>query len=127
MGTFGGAITINSPDWDRSVLSTSTVSATASAHNIKPFVIIVSNSFSNNMAYFSGNAIYIRNTQRSTDLTNICGSAWLDSNTFTNNIGTKKHNGGAVTASCKYLSDINHEDYHHTSSIYIADVIATGD
>ena len=47
VGTFGGAITINSPNWQE---------------GITPYVAIINNQFSNNMAYFSGNAIYIRST-----------------------------------------------------------------
>jgi hypothetical protein len=47
IGTFGGAITVNSPDWKNGDM---------------PHVVIVNNQFSGNMAYFSGNAIYIRTT-----------------------------------------------------------------
>ena len=47
IGTFGGAIKINSPNF---------------LAGKEPYVIIVDNTFFNNMAYFSGNAIYIRNT-----------------------------------------------------------------
>ena len=46
IGTFGGAITINSPDWNQGK---------------QPHVLIKRNSFTQNMAYFGGNAIYIRN------------------------------------------------------------------
>ena len=48
MGTFGGAVTINSPDWKQ---------------GDSPFVVITNNNFTNNFAYFSGNAIYFRNTK----------------------------------------------------------------
>ena len=47
IGLFGGAITINSPDW---------------RYN-KAVNIILNNKFTQNMAYLSGNAIYIRNTK----------------------------------------------------------------
>jgi hypothetical protein len=45
IGTFGGAISINSPNF---------------AFGKLPFVAIRDNQFMNNMAYFSGNAIYIQ-------------------------------------------------------------------
>ena len=48
IGTFGGAISINS------------INKQASS---SPVIIIQSNTFNNNMAYFSGNAIYIRMTK----------------------------------------------------------------
>ncbi len=47
IGTFGGAIAINSPDWNKGK---------------QPHIIIRQNMFDGNMAYFSGNAIYIRST-----------------------------------------------------------------
>jgi len=45
IGTFGGAVTINGQDW---------------SNGEAPVVLIANNSFENNMAYFSGNAIYVR-------------------------------------------------------------------
>jgi hypothetical protein len=60
------------------------------------------------MAYFSGNAIYIRFTKKSSDLTGICGGGILLSyNTFTNNIGMKSHNGGAVSIVCEDVAGIS--------------------
>lgn len=44
----GGAITINSPNWQN--------------NKTAPNVVITKSTFSNNMAYFSGNAIYIKNS-----------------------------------------------------------------
>ena len=44
IGTFGGAISINSPDF---------------VHSTEPYIIINGNSFEQNMAYLSGNAIYV--------------------------------------------------------------------
>ena len=85
IGTFGGAITINSPDWLTGNM---------------PYVVIANNNFRNNMAYFSGNAIYIRNTKRYNKQVEICAGVFLQLNTFTHNIGLKIHNGGAVSAYC---------------------------
>lgn len=52
IGTFGGAISINSPDW---------------IGGRQPHIVIKGNMFQGNMAYFSGNAIYIRNTLYDSD------------------------------------------------------------
>jgi hypothetical protein len=55
------------------------------------------------MAYFSGNAIYIRNTMAKGtgySLMNAkwaCGGINMIENIFINNIGMKVHNGGAVS------------------------------
>ena len=85
IGTFGGAITINSPDWRQGK---------------QPHIIIKNNMFSKNMAYFSGNAIYIKSTLSLSGLNNktICAGANIIDNTFVNNIGMKVHNGGAISA-----------------------------
>ena len=57
------------------------------------------------MAYFSGNAIYIRNSMQITsNSTTICGGATIYNNTFTNNIGMKAHNGGAISITCYYVT-----------------------
>lgn len=49
IGTFGGALTINSPNFQ---------------DNTKSYVIIYNSEFINNMAYFSGNGGFIRNTKK---------------------------------------------------------------
>jgi hypothetical protein len=48
VGTFGGAITINSPNFRRTQ---------------RPFVVISGCKFENNQAFFGGNAVYIRSTK----------------------------------------------------------------
>ena len=98
VGTFGGAITINSPNWKS---------------GYQPHVVIYNNMFQGNMAYFSGNAIYIRNTlaKASLDSTLNCGGVNLIGNTFLNNFGMKVHNGGAVSAYCYYITSTTHQDY----------------
>jgi hypothetical protein len=55
MGLFGGAITINSPDF-------SLVNA-ADPSSKKPFIVLSGNTFTKNMAYLSGSAVYIRMTR----------------------------------------------------------------
>lgn len=57
------------------------------------------------MAYFGGNAIYIRNMINKHQINSnyICGGVTIVENYFRNNIGMKVHNGGAITARC----DIN--------------------
>ena len=47
IGSFGGAITIDSPNWRT---------------GNQPHVVLHSNTFDKNMAYFSGNAVFIRPT-----------------------------------------------------------------
>lgn len=103
IGTFGGAISINSPDWSKGK---------------QPHIVIKNNMFQGNMAYFSGNAIYIRNTVIKTKLNpNItCAGVNLIDNTFINNIGLKVHNGGAVSAYCHYIEVEYHEDYYSNSA-----------
>ena len=53
IGTFGGAITVNSPDF-------------TNRDGPKPYVIVSQCHFSNNMAYFSGNAIYVKSYKKYT-------------------------------------------------------------
>ena len=97
IGTFGGALSINSPNWQ---------------NNQSPYVILRSNYFANNMAYFSGNAVYIRSTLLKANISfQNCGGVDLESNTFVNNIGMKIHNGGAVSASCMYIVDKHSDDF----------------
>jgi hypothetical protein len=69
IGTFGGAISINSPRWS------------ASDTTKLPYVVMRGNKFTGNMAYFSGNAIYIRPTM----VRNAVGSQGCGSMDLTNN------------------------------------------
>lgn len=86
VGTFGGAITIDSPDW---------------AKGNKPYVIISGCTFDTNMAYFSGNAVYIRNTIKNTTRTPlVCAGVYIETSIFEDNIGLKAHNGGAIGGVC---------------------------
>lgn len=62
------------------------------------------------MAYFSGNAIYIRNTMLLGNITQKenCGGVNIINNYFLNNIGMKIHYGGAISAFCSYIQNIYH-------------------
>ena len=64
---FGGVITINSPDF---------------TNDRTPFIAIYNCSFIQNMAYFSGNAIFIRNTNPISQLSNACGGVTFNYNYF---------------------------------------------
>lgn len=102
IGTFGGSISINSPNWEQ---------------NKTAQIVMRSNSFSNNMAYFSGNAVYIRSTLKKVSILNQnCGGGVdIEDNIFTNNIGLKIHNGGALSVQCFYVIDKLADDFYATS------------
>lgn len=91
IGTFGGALTIDSPNW---------------SFGYSPVIVISKNTFKENMAYVSGNAIYIR-SRRNVTSDQYCGGVVLDENIFKNNLGLKTSNGGAATFIC---SNINQSD-----------------
>ena len=76
-------------------------------------MVISANNFYSNMAYFSGNAIYIRNTLYKPQLSGslVCAGVNLIGNNFINNFGMKVHNGGAVAAYCYYVTSTSHIDY----------------
>jgi hypothetical protein len=60
------------------------------------------------MAYFSGNALYVRAPQLNASFTQ-CGGVSLENNTFYGNIGLKIHNGGAISFICSDLVQ-KHDD-----------------
>ena len=70
------------------------------------------------MAYFSGNAIYIRPTMVKEFMngTQTCGGVNIIDNTFDKNIGMKIHNGGAISAFCLYIESESHPNYYVTSN-----------
>jgi len=90
IGFMGGAMLIDSPN--------------LAANKINPPVVILyENTFERNMAYSSGNAVYMRST-RTRGSTNICGLVHVELNTFTRNMAvTKSHNGGAITLACDFV------------------------
>ena len=72
------------------------------------------------MAYFSGNAIYIRSTMKRQNVpSSVCGGVFIVNNLFYYNSGLKLHNGGAITAICKYLLNSYSDDFVATSSYAI--------
>ena len=104
-----------------------------------PAIVMKDNRFEKNMAYFAGNAFYIRNTMRTMELFDylqFCGAATLiESNIFEGNIGMKRHNGGAGVIRCKRISDTNGEDFpvknfinrKQTSGLFLKERNATDD
>ena len=70
---------------------------------MKPYILIIGNTFVGNMAYFSGNAIFIRSTKLVSNEQEICAGSFLDKNIFNQNMGMKAHNGGALSAVCSYI------------------------
>ena len=97
VGTMGGVIAIMSPDFEGHDMQDST----------PPYNYIEGNTFNRNMAYFTGNAIYYASTKyflapnTGEDSKTLCGGGLsVNRNTFENNIGLKKHNGGAIALRC---------------------------
>ena len=102
MGLFGGAITINSPDFSK-------VAAT-DASSKKPYIIFKGNTFTNNMAYVSGNAVYVRMTRPVNKKTYFCGAIRMDQEIYEGNFGTKL-SSGTVTVVCDFVIDSKTRDY----------------
>lgn len=98
---------INSPNFDfkddRS--SNSASSATVPASN-RPYLLFAENKFSRNMAYLSGNAIFVQGTKRSDRPLDSCSTSFFsEQDTFENNFGFKVSDGGAISLSCIELAD----------------------
>ena len=79
--------------------------ADSSETNSHPYVYIEHNNFTNNMAYFAGNAIYmshsVKRIKEYHDYLYMCGAGvHIDNNNFIGNNGPKKHNGGAIMHRC---------------------------
>ena len=66
LGTYGGALTINSPDFTQGSQS--------------PYLMLKGNLFERNMGWVSGNSVYVRATR--VLKTDICGGVVLEGNTF---------------------------------------------
>ena len=115
IGTMGGVISIMSPDFEGAATDDDGPNNPQNA----PYTFIEGNVFWKNMAYFAGNAIYYAATIPATAVTEsaesqaLCGGGVIvHENTFENNIGLKKHNGGAIAFRCLR--------YHHTDGLFIA-------
>jgi hypothetical protein len=67
-GSFGGAITINSPNFRKT--------------SYRPYLVVINCRFEQNQAYFGGNAIYLRNTKRKELYTDVCAGAYIKDSTF---------------------------------------------
>jgi hypothetical protein len=90
-GTFGGAITINSPNFRKT--------------SYRPYLVVINCRFEQNQAYFGGNAIYMRNTKRKELSTDVCGGAYIKDSTFNQHVGLKTHSGGAIAGVCEYITN----------------------
>ena len=86
IGTFGGAIFVNEPDFSSGTTA---------------YTIMSNCTFTNNMAYLSGGAVYVRSVILESDLpVAICAGVHILNSVFTMNMGLVKSNGGAVTLFC---------------------------
>lgn len=103
LGTFGGVISYNSPNFQKSG---------------NAYLIIDNSRFYNNLAYFSGGAVFVRNPLKESELTQICGGVSITNSMFSQNQGLKKSNGGAVTIYCDVLNNYyNEKELQQTSRI----------
>ncbi len=95
----GGAIIIDSPN----LVANKAYMESYATPALRPNVILYQNTFERNMAYSSGNAVYMRSTELATN-TNVCGLIHIELNTFRRNMAvTKSHNGGAITLACDFI------------------------
>ena len=93
----------------------------------RPFVVVWENTFEQNSAYSSGNAVYVRSTRSrrvvsEEEQDRVCGQFHAELNTFAYNKAIlKSHNGGAIALSCDFtdLEDARFagrtSDYIHTN------------
>ena len=101
MGTLGGAVAIDSPNF---------VDDSEESLSVQPYVIIKGNQFVQCQSYISGNAIYFRATRQRLSLNETeeaCGAGLnVVANTFTENSPiTHTANGGAVSLECDFVSE----------------------
>ena len=116
IGLFGGAVSINSPNWSEARADTNPdVLSIPSAD--KPYLIFKDNQFNKNMAYISGSAVHIRQVKHVNHMLETCGVAYFEDNTFNSNFGFKITDGGGVSTMCTLTSDELNRDYHAASTI----------
>ena len=98
IGLFGGAVSINSPNFAHN--------DDPGATKDQPYVLFYKNDFARNMAYISGNALFMQGTKRSDRPLDSCSmSVLIDSNDFIENFGFKHSDGGAVSLTCSEVID----------------------
>lgn len=111
VGIFGGAVSINSP-----VFRNTTDSSLINSVDKQPVILIADNTFTNNQAYLSGNAVYLRYTRQhytNTDFFEerekeyLCGGGLLiKGNDFKNNAAIiHASHGGAISIECDFVSE----------------------
>ena len=93
IGTYGGAVVIDSPKLSGSNL----------INGINDGVVILKgNTFIGNMAYMSGNAVYINLVSQWVH--SGCGGVYDEGNTYQQNFGGKRSQGGAIFIQCSSVS-----------------------
>lgn len=93
IGLFGGAVSVNSPNF--------AFLDDPGAIKDQPYVLFYENVFSRNMAYISGNAVFMQGTKRIDQPLDTCSmSVLFDSNEFVENFGFKHSDGGALSLAC---------------------------
>ena len=107
IGIFGGAISINSPNFAAidDIKANSAASATIPAMK-RPYIVLRDNEFTRNMAYMSGNAVFIQGTKRGDAHLKACNTGlYAESNSFKENFGFKMSDGGAISLVCSEVTD----------------------
>ena len=118
VGLFGGAVSINSPNFAALYDPDEYTAETAVNHlpENRPYVIFSENDFNKNMAYMSGNAVFMQGTKRIDRPLEACTtSALVEKNNFYGNFGFKNSDGGAFSLVCNDVSDRNREDFLKSS------------
>ena len=109
IGIFGGAVSINSPNF-------AAIEDPDNVPSLEPYILFYKNIFSKNMAYMSGNALFIQGTKRTDKPLDTCSMGVLvDSNTFIDNFGFKNSDGGALSLTCNEVTDENRADFLRSS------------
>ena len=107
IGTTGGAIHIVSPNFELK-RDPETLNVTQWQNNTLPLIYMHGNNFTQNMAYFAGNAFAIIPTKKILndflDYRAFCGAGiQISDNLFEHNFGMARHNGGAGIIACKNI------------------------
>lgn len=100
-GLFGGAISIDTPDFANDI---------EDSDQRHPYILLKDNKFNLTQAYMSGNAVYMRSTrQRSVvnETMQVCGAGLtVYNNTFTDSVPIiHASNGGAISLECDFVSN----------------------
>lgn len=115
IGLFGGAISINSPNF-QALNSDGETTA-----DKLPYFVLHKNDFTRNMAYMSGNAVFIQGTKAFDNPLQAClTGVHATENTFRDNFGFKISEGGAISLVCSAVTDENTVDFYRSSGVTTA-------